>query len=184
MSSITSSPDSRLIRRDPRVWASVLVLVVSWGLALLNMAGFSVKRGSTSADSSDWKVTFGIAVVASVILVPLVVARVLMWKSWFRRKPLFKQRNRSPAACILRTRTSLRDHLTRESFRWCRILHCFAPNPASKSRCMSTRKNHASRSCHFDASRAARKATRRCRRVAPSLTLALRLLEKRQRPLR
>jgi hypothetical protein len=80
MAASPSVPVSRLIRRDPRVWVSVLVMAVFWGIALLNMAGFSVKRRGTSVDAADWKMTVGFAVVASAVLIPLVVARLMMWK--------------------------------------------------------------------------------------------------------
>jgi hypothetical protein len=74
------SQRSRFTRRDPRVWVSILTMFVAWGLALLNMAGFTVKSRGSTANASDWKMAVAIAAVCSVILVPLVIARIVMWK--------------------------------------------------------------------------------------------------------
>ncbi len=77
-------PITRLMKRDPRIWVSLLTLVVTWGVALLNMNGITVSRRSVSADASDWKVMLYMALIVSAILLPIVLLRVLFWK---RAKP-------------------------------------------------------------------------------------------------
>jgi hypothetical protein len=80
MDSRSTVPLGRLITRDPRIWVSAVTMIVAWGIALLNMAGFTVTRRNSSLEASDWKVSVAIAAFASVLLVPMMIARILLWK--------------------------------------------------------------------------------------------------------
>jgi hypothetical protein len=78
-------PDfATLSLRDGGLLASWMTIIVTWGIALLNMAGISVSRGHSggvSASASDWPVMLGLAVVSSVICIGIMVWRMQFWKN-------------------------------------------------------------------------------------------------------
>jgi Protein of unknown function (DUF3592) len=68
-----------LMRRDTRIWMPVFSLVVLWVFALVNMNGFDLRRGSTTASESTWKVMFAVALIGTGVLLPMIVLRVRFW---------------------------------------------------------------------------------------------------------
>jgi hypothetical protein len=87
MDAINTTPQKpefpTLIARDGWVLTGLMTIVVTWGIALLNIAGFNVSRGQSggmSANASDWAVMLGIAVVASLISIAIILWRTQFWK--------------------------------------------------------------------------------------------------------
>ncbi len=77
-------PDfGRLVARDGWVLVSLITIVVMWGFAIINMAGFSVSRGhsgSVSANASDWPVMLGLAVALTILGIAIIIWRMQFWK--------------------------------------------------------------------------------------------------------
>jgi hypothetical protein len=87
MEAINTTPQKpefpTLIARDGWILTSLMTIVVTWGIALLNVAGFNVSRGRSgglSADASAWAVMLGLAVAASLISVAIILWRLQFWK--------------------------------------------------------------------------------------------------------
>jgi hypothetical protein len=78
-------PDfATLSLRDGGLLVCWITIIVMWGFALLNMAGFDVSRGrggGLTASAEHWPVMLGLAVVTSLICIGVMVWRMQFWKN-------------------------------------------------------------------------------------------------------